>query len=111
MDLAGLVYIKAGTFGGVPAMLAKRGGELALATDERELFRVPLAEAKVEFPWYWLGGGMRVTAAGERYTLGFNRPAKVEGEETLVFRPFDEMWDAGRSSWRSAKEWKAAMRE
>ncbi len=110
MDLAGLVYIKEGRFGAVPALLVKSGDELALATDDGELFRIPLSETKVQFPWFYFGGGMRVTAGGSRYTLAFSRPAKVQGEPTRVFNSFGDMWAAGNASVKSSSEWKAALR-
>ncbi len=114
---AGPVYLKTGTTSAVRAILARTEGELVLVAQDEEHFRVPLsAVEKVEFPWWWFGGGMRVTAAGTRYTLGFSPPATVEGEGTDWLRNlgggssgYERLFQQAGSARQSSKEWKAAL--
>ena len=109
-DLTGLVYIKTGRMSGVAALLTKSGDQLVLATEEGERFRVPVGEAKVEFPWWYGNGGMRITVAGTRYTLGFSPPARVEGEGLRLPGEYDEQLAQGLVAWRTGRQWKAALR-
>lgn len=64
-----------GLFGTRPGMLALGEGRLAFVTEEGCLFEAPLAEVSgVKFPWYYFGGGMKLTVGGARYRLSFVRP-------------------------------------
>lgn len=107
---AGPVYIITGTTSAVAAVLARTETELVLATAGGERFRVPLSRVeKVEFPWWQLGGGMRVTVDGTRYWLNFSPPARVEGEDPRWLRSYEEAFGQAASARQSSKEWKAAL--
>lgn len=103
-------------------MLVRTEEELVLWAGGEERFRVPLSEVeRVEFPWWFGGGGMRVVVAGERYTLGFTPPAKTQGEVPRAFG--DEELRShlrkmkspvaslrlGAAALGSRREWKAAL--
>ncbi len=114
---ADLVYLKIGIFSAIRAVLARTETELVLATANGEIFRValPLVE-KVEFPWWWFGGGMRVTASGTRYTLSFSPPATIKGEDTDWLRNVggglygsEQALGQASAARRSSKEWQAAL--
>lgn len=116
-SFAGTVYLKTGFFSAVRAVLARSGDELILATANREVFRVPLTFVeKVEFPWWWFGGGMRVTVGGMCHTLSFSAPRTVEGEDSDWLRHVggglygsEQALRQAASARRSSKEWKAAL--
>ena len=77
-DAEGTVYIKTGMFSGVPGVLARHGDTLSLRTAEGERFRVPLAEATIEFPRRYFGGAMTVTIGGTTYVLAFSAPGGTD---------------------------------
>ncbi len=83
-----------GTFGdGALARLEAETGQTGLAQrlqqgEEAVLFDAPLDEIeKVDFPWYYFSGGMKLTVGGVHYRFGFDRPANttvpMEVEDSL----------------------------
>jgi hypothetical protein len=70
--------------GNQPALLEMADGLLALTTREGRVFEVPVADlTNVTFPWYYFGGGLKLTAAGANYRISFVRP---NGAEMLTAR-------------------------
>ncbi|XVQ11378.1 hypothetical protein ACQP1W_02030 [Spirillospora sp. CA-255316] len=66
------------------------------------VFDVPVAEiGKVAFPWYYFGGGMKLSAAGSPYRFSFLQPQNTMLSEGLGGIP------AGRACGRA---WKGALR-
>ncbi len=58
----------------VPGYLATGQGGLTFVSDT-PVFDVPLAQVTdVSWPWWWFGGGVRLTAAGQRWKITFVRP-------------------------------------
>ncbi len=58
----------------VPGYLATAQGGLTFVSDT-PVFDVPLAQVTdVSWPWWWFGGGVRLTAAGQRWKITFVRP-------------------------------------
>jgi hypothetical protein len=58
----------------VPGWLGTDGARLTFVGDT-PLFDVPLGEiSAVSWPRHWFGGGLKLTAAGERYKITFVRP-------------------------------------
>lgn len=109
-SFAGPVYLKTGATSAVRAVLARTELELVLAVADGECFRAPLPVVeKVEFPWWYFGGGMRVTVNGDRYVLSFSPPARVEGEDPRWMRSYEESFGEAASARRSSKKWKAAL--
>lgn len=52
-----------------------KNGRLRLATGAGTVFDVAPGEvAALSFPWYYFGGGAKLTARGKRYRLSFVRP-------------------------------------
>lgn len=57
----------------VNVTLALKGVSASAHTEK--LFDVPLAEVRdVVFPWYYLGGGVKLTVDASRYRIAFVRP-------------------------------------
>jgi hypothetical protein len=72
-SLATPVWQLAGIFN-YPGLLELHG-RLALTIGDERLFDVPLDHlSDVIFPWYYLGGAVRLTVADTRYRLSFVRP-------------------------------------
>jgi hypothetical protein len=62
-----------------PAVMTLAAGRLALATDAGVLCDAALPEVKdIKFPWYYFGGGVKLTIAKTRYRISFVRPNGAE---------------------------------
>ena len=60
-------------------MLELADGRLGFTTEEGRVFEAPLEEVTdVTFPWFYFGGGVKLTVAGTRYRLSFVRPNGAE---------------------------------
>ena len=58
----------------VPGYLATDGTGLTFTSDE-PVFDVALRQVTdVSWPWWWFGGGVKLTAAGQRWKITFVRP-------------------------------------
>ena len=58
----------------VPGYLATVRRDLSFVSDE-PVFDVALRQVTdVSWPWWWFGGGLKLTAAGQRYAVTFVRP-------------------------------------
>ena len=58
----------------VPGYLATAQGGLTFGSDT-PVFDVPLSQVTdVSWPWWWFGGGLKLTAAGQRWKITFVRP-------------------------------------
>jgi hypothetical protein len=65
------------------------------------LFDVPLdAVGDVVFPWYYFGGGMKLTAGGAPYRFSFLKPQNTQDDPGIFDIP------AGRAAGRT---WKGAL--
>jgi hypothetical protein len=70
--------------GNSPGWLVYHDGQLGLSERDTVLFDVPLASiGRRVFPWYYFGGGMKISVNGTEYRLSFVRP---NGAEVLVGR-------------------------
>jgi hypothetical protein len=50
-------------------------GRLALTSERGTVFDAPLAEVReIEFPWYYFGGGVKLSVGATRYRISFVRP-------------------------------------
>lgn len=60
----------------LPGQLRLTGGVLSFVHDSGEvLFRTPLRHvSRVTFPWYYFGGGCKLSVDGVRHRLSFVRP-------------------------------------
>lgn len=104
-----------------PALLELADGRLALTTGDGRQFDVPLAEVeRVVFPWYYFGGGCKLTVGGKEHRISFVRPNDASDlparllAHTDVGAPFAlltvgrKVTDIG-SGRRAGKAWKAAL--
>jgi hypothetical protein len=58
-----------------PGVLVWRHGRLSFTSDEGVIFDEPLTPAsEVSFPWWYFGGGFKVTAGGRRHRVSLTRP-------------------------------------
>ena len=72
-------WLRVGLFGSRPGVLVLANRRLAFIAEEGRLFDTPLAEVTgIAFPWYYFGGGMKVTVADKKYRLSFVRPNGAE---------------------------------
>src|SRR5205807_2278250 len=61
--------------GNSPAVMTLAKGHLALTSEEGAVFDAPLAEVReIKFPWYYFGGGVKLTVGTKRYRISFVRP-------------------------------------
>ena len=59
----------------VPGVLEHADGRLAFTTDRGRVFDLPVSEVgDVHFPWWYFGGGVKLTAHGKRHRISFVRP-------------------------------------
>ncbi len=110
-----------GTCGhGLLSKLEQASGQTGFAQrledgDEALLFDAPLTGVeKIDFPWYYFSGGMKVTVGGVRYRIGFDRPANstvpMHFDESLedLSRGLESVSEVARAR-RSGKAWKAVL--
>ena len=78
-DFASYAWRLIGTFRTAAGWLDLTAGRLRYSTSDQVVFDVPLAEVTdVDWPWYYFGGGVKLSAAGERYRLSFVLPNGAE---------------------------------
>lgn len=60
----------------LPGRLHLEANTISFVYDDGDvLFRAPLSEVReIVFPWYYFGGGCKLTVEGVRYRLSFVRP-------------------------------------
>ena len=59
----------------VPGVIELDDGRLAFRTEQGTVFDVPVIEVhEITFPWYYFGGGLKLTVKNTRYRLSFARP-------------------------------------
>ncbi len=114
------VWLLVGMTGSRPGLLELAGGRLAFTTEEGRVFEVPVAEATdVVFPWFYFGGGMKLTVAGTRHRISFVRPNGAEtvsarllesvgGGPLALLTVHQKIADIGEGR-RAGKAWKAAL--
>ncbi len=82
---------------------------------EVTLFDVPLSEVrKVEFPWYYFSGGVKLDIDGVGFRFGFDRPANTSvtdhAEDALeeIAAGFESLRQVANAR-RVGKAWRAAL--
>lgn len=80
-----------------PGVLALADDRLGYWTPEGMVFDVPLAEVReIVFPWYYFGGGAKLTASGEAYRFSFVEPNDAQPiPDHLLGRAFGAVGAAG----------------
>jgi hypothetical protein len=78
------------------------------------IFDVPAAGLQVEFPWYYLSGGLKIRAGGFEYRLSFGRPSNtrmpVDKSDPIkaATRALEELSEVGTMR-RVGEAWKKAL--
>lgn len=115
------VWLLVGMSGSRPGLLELSDGVIAFTAEEGRVFETRLTEATdVAFPWFYFGGGMKLTADGTRHRISFVRPngAEVVGARLLeslgagslaLLTVNRKIADIGEGR-RAGKAWKAALR-
>ena len=80
-DVETEAWLLKGLTGNVPGILGLVDGRLIFVTDDEQIvFDAPLSEvSNIKFPWYYFGGGMKLSVGAERYRLSFVLPTAVGG--------------------------------
>jgi hypothetical protein len=78
-DFASYAWLLIGTFRTAAGWLDLTAGRLRFSTPDQVVFDVRLTEVTdIIWPWYYFGGGVKLTAAGEPYRLSFVLPNGAE---------------------------------
>ena len=78
-DFASYAWLLIGAFRTAAGWLDLTAGRLRFSTPDNVVFDVPLAEVTdVDWPWYYFAGGLKLSAAGERYRFSFVLPNGAE---------------------------------
>jgi hypothetical protein len=81
-DFASYVWRLIGTLRTEAGWLDLTAGRLRYTTETREVFDVRLQEVTgVVWPWYYFGGGVKLTVDGEQYRFSFVLPNGAEYPE------------------------------
>jgi len=74
-------WLLKGITGNLPGVLSLADGRFAFVTDDGQIvFDAPLSEVReVKVPWYYFGGGMKLSVGAERVRLSFVRPTAAGG--------------------------------
>ena len=99
-----------GLTGSESGVLTLDEGRLSFRTDDGVTFDVPLADvADVTVPWFYFGGGLKLTAGGEPYRFSFVRPNAAPPVS-------DHLLPEGTSGWawivagrKAGAAWKEAL--
>ena len=72
-------WLLLGMTGSKPGVLELADGRLGFTTEEGRVFEAPLADVTdIAFPWFYFGGGAKLTVAGTRHRLSFVKPNGAE---------------------------------
>jgi hypothetical protein len=104
-----------------PGVLELINGSLAFTTEEGRLFHASLADVtNVHFPWYYFGGGVKLTVGSRRYRLSFVRPndetdipgrlmaRSQDGGAAALLTAGRKVRDIGEGR-RAGRAWRAAL--
>ena len=110
-DFASYVWRLIGTLRSEAGWLDLTAGRLRYTTETREVFDVSLDEVTdVVWPWYYFGGGVKLTADGEQYRFSFVLPTARSTRRRACRRPPATL-PRSRSSRRRAATSRAAARQ
>ena len=118
-DFASYAWRLIGTLRSQAGWLDLTAGRLRYSTPDGVVFDVPLAEVTgIIWPWYYFGGGVKLTARGEQYRFSFvlpngaaypkAGPASAAGDLSSlpIVRQLAEDTGAGR---KVGKEWRRRL--
>jgi hypothetical protein len=80
-DVETEAWLLSGITGNVPGILSLADGRFTFeAEDGQIVFDAPVSDVRdVKVPWYYFGGGMKLSVGAERYRLTFVRPTALGG--------------------------------
>ena len=84
------------------------------AGEQALVFKLPLAKVQVEFPWYYLSGGLKLRSGSQEYRLSFGRPSNtrmpIDKSKPLkaATRAFEEFSEVAKMR-RIGKAWQDAL--
>jgi hypothetical protein len=80
-DVETEAWLLSGITGNIPGVLSLADGRFAFVTDDGQVvIDAPVADVRdVKVPWYYFGGGMKLSVGTERYRLSFVRPTALGG--------------------------------
>jgi hypothetical protein len=111
-ELRSQVWLLKGMTGSEPGVLTLSGGVLSFATAAGPAFEAAADRVGVKFPWYYFGGGCKVTLpGGVTHRISFVRP---NGAEDMGDGPLALLTAAGKLSdigqgRALGKAWKSAL--
>lgn len=120
-NLRSAVWLLEGMTRNRPGVLELCDGVIAFTADEGRVFETALSDATdIVFPWYYFGGGMKLSVDGARHRISFVRPNGAElagarllegtGAEALgLLTVHQKIADIGEGR-RAGKAWRAALR-
>jgi len=73
-ELRTRVWLLIGMTGSTPGVLELAEGRIAFTTEEGRVFEAPLADISVKYPWYYFGGGCKITIGDTTHRISFVRP-------------------------------------
>jgi len=118
-DFASYVWRLIGTLRSEAGWLDLTAGRLRYTTETWEVFDVPLGEVTdVVWPWYYFGGGVKLSTAGVRYRLSFVLPnggeypaaraAAASGDPAALTLVWQKASDIGAGH-KVGKEWRRRL--
>lgn len=105
------VWLLEGLTRSIPSQLKYRQGSLALLTEGTQQFETPLANVRAIFPWYYFGGGVKLTVYGVSYRISFVRPngAAPVDRSILAYIPVVREVRYIRAGVRLGRVWKRIL--
>jgi hypothetical protein len=118
-DFASYAWLLLGTFRTAAGWLDLTAGRLRFSTPDEVVFDVAVEHVTdVEWPWFYFGGGVKLSAAGVRYRLSFVLPnggeypaaraAKSAGDPAALAVVWQKASDIGAGH-KVGKEWKRRL--
>jgi hypothetical protein len=80
-DVETEAWVLKGITGNIAGTLSLADGRFAFVTDDGQIvFDAPVSDVRdVKVPWYYFGGGMKLSVGAERVRLTFVRPTALGG--------------------------------
>ena len=108
-DFASYAWRLIGTLRSEAGWLDLTAGRLRYSTPVGVVFDVPLAEVTgIIWPWYYFGGGVKLTAAGEQYRFSFVLPNGAEYPTARLEIVWQKSEDIGAGR-EAGKEWRRRL--
>src|SRR5215218_8695591 len=108
-ELRSQVWLLKGMTGSEPGVLSLSGGKLSFATAAGPAFEAAADRVGVKFPWYYFGGGCKVTLpGGVTHRISFVRPNGAGDAAGDLVDAAGKLSDIGEGR-ALGKAWRAAL--